>query len=348
MNEYRKIGVWQTAFIGDAVLTLPLLGSLRRRYPDAEIHFWVRKGLAELFSGQPELTEVHEFDKRGGEKSMPAAARLGKQISEQGFDLWLSAHRSLRSAMVTHMTRIPTRIGYSHPWFNRFAYTTTVARRFDDLEEIERLQQLLVPLGIEEPAPEARLSLPEQAHRFADDFWEKHGLQGDVVLGVHPGSTWPTKCWLPESFAEVIRHAANEGVTVLVFGGPTEEKLASEIVEKAGGTGRYVHDMAGKLSLLELAAVMGRLNACLTNDSGPMHLAWTQAVPLVALFGPTVRALGFAPRGKDSTILETDLECRPCGLHGPVSCPKGHHECMRRITPEMAWSELQGKLNRSL
>ncbi|WP_147819586.1 lipopolysaccharide heptosyltransferase II [Salidesulfovibrio onnuriiensis] len=348
MKEYRKIGVWQTAFIGDAILTLPLLAALKRLHPHAEIHFWVRKGLGALFSGQPEITAVHEFDKRGRDKSLLAAHRLGRKIAGQGFDLWISAHRSLRSAVVARATRIETRIGYCAPWFNRCAYTQTVDRRFEDLEEIERLHQLLLPLNEEAPVPQANLVLPQSARRFAQDFWEEHGLQGDMVLGVHPGSTWPTKCWLPDYFAEVVRHAANEAVTVLVFGGPGEEALVSEIVEKAGGTGRFVHNLAGRLDLLQLAAVMGRLSACLTNDSGPMHLAWTQNVPLVALFGPTVRKLGFYPRGKKSTVLETDLQCRPCGLHGPRKCPQKHHECMKRITPEQVWSALRAKLDQPL
>ncbi len=339
-HDFRKIGVWQTAFIGDAVLTLPLLAALHERNPKAEIHFWVRAGLEELFAGQPGVHAVHGFDKRGTHKALVHAVRLGRQISKQNFDLWISAHRSLRSALVARSSRIPERIGYDSPWFSKLAYTTAVPRRFAELEEIERLHQLLTPLGMTLPAPEARLNLPESAKKQAESIWHENGLTGDRVLGVHPGSTWPTKCWLPEHFAEVIRQAANQSITVLVFGGPNEKQLVAEIIEKAGGCGRYVHNMAGKLSLVELAAVIGRLEACLTNDSGPMHLAWTQGVPLVSLFGPTVRSLGFFPRGDRSTVLETELDCRPCGLHGPKRCPKGHHECMKAITPTMVWDAL--------
>jgi heptosyltransferase-2 len=348
MHEYRKIGVWQTAFIGDAVLTLPLLAALHQRHPEAEIHLWVRAGLEPLFAGQPGVHAVHGFDKRGTDRSLFSAMRLGRQIRSQGFDLWISAHRSLRSALVARSTGIATRIGYDTPWFNRMAYTTTVSRRFDQLEEIERLHQLLAPLGISLPAPQARLTLPQAEQDRAEKFWHENGLVGDRVLGVHPGSTWPTKCWLPEYFAKIIRKAANHGITVLVFGGPEETRLVADIIEKAGGTGRYVHNLAGRLSLVELAAAMGRLDACLTNDSGPMHLAWTQGVPLVSLFGPTVRKLGFFPRGEDSTVLEIELGCRPCGLHGPKRCPKRHHKCMKAITPDMVWDALAPLLDEEL
>ena len=347
MSTHKKIGVWQTAFLGDAVLTLPLLRALKDRFPDAEIHFFVRSGLESLFAAQPEITAVHGFAKRGAQKSLNAAVRLGWEIGQQGFDLWISAHTSLRSALVGAATGIRRRIGYNAPWFNRLAYTQTVARRFDELEEIERLHQLLAPLGVTGPAPEARLVLPDEAYRAADDFWQAN-CDDRPVLGIHPGSTWPTKCWPVEYFSRIVTMATNVGVQVLLFAGPGEEDVATRILDTAQVTARdaRVSNLAGALTLPELAAYLGRLDAYLTNDSGPMHLAWTQGTPLVALFGPTVRKLGFFPRGGNSTVLEVGLECRPCGLHGPKKCPKGHHDCMLALTPDMVWDTLHPKLGR--
>jgi len=344
MSEYKKIGVWQTAFLGDAVLTLPLIKALKDRYPDAEIHLFVRCGLQSLFAGQPEITSVHGFDKRGAQKSLNCAVRFGWEIGQKGFDLWISAHTSFRSALVSGATSINRRIGYSKPWFNTFAYTETVDRRFDELEEVERLFELLRPLGIEPPAPKTELILSEDARNSADEYWKKNC--GDrPVLGIHPGSTWPTKCWPKTYFSEIVSRASKAGVQVLIFAGPGEEAVAAEV--KAGAQlddDANVTDLAGQLSLPELAAYLGKLDCYLTNDSGPMHLAWAQDIPLVALFGPTVKELGFFPRGDNSTVMETPLDCRPCGLHGPKRCPKGHHNCMKDLTPDMVWNELSKKL----
>lgn len=344
MSEYKKIGVWQTAFLGDAVLTLPLLKALRTRYPDAEIHFYVRNGFESVFAGQPEITAVHGFAKRGAQKSLNAAVRYGWEIGQEGFDLWISTHTSLRTALVSAATGIKRRIGYNSPWFNRFAYTETVARCFEELEEIERLFQLLAPLGITTPAPKAELVLPAEARQAADAFWQANC--GDrPVLGVHPGSTWPTKCWPVEYFSQIVAKAAAAGAQVLVFAGPDEKTVAAQVLAGANlPDTTSVINLAGKLSLPELAAYLGRLDAYLTNDSGPMHMAWTQETPLVALFGPTVRKLGFFPRGDNSTVLETPLNCRPCGLHGPRKCPKDHHNCMRDLAPDTVWAELRKKL----
>jgi len=75
-----------------------------------------------------------------------------------------------------------------------------------------------------------------------------------------------------------------------------------------------------------------------------MHLAWIQRVPLVALFGPTVRRLGFFPRGEKATVIERDLPCRPCGLHGPKACPNGSHRCMTEITVDEVYEAVSKKL----
>lgn len=344
MNEYKKIGVWQTAFLGDAVLTLPLLRALKNRYPDAEIHFYVRAGLESLFAGQPEIAHVHGFAKRGAQKRLHSAVRLGWDIGQEGFDLWISAHKSFRSALVSGATGIERRIGYDSPWFNRLAYTETVDRRFEELEEVERLLQLLAPLGISTPAPKTELILSTEARARADEFWTINC--GDKpVLGIHPGSTWPTKCWPVDYFSEIISRATWNGAQVLLFAGPDEKEVAEQVLNGATlSDDADVTNLAGKLSLPELAAYLGKLDAYLTNDSGPMHLAWAQDTPLVALFGPTVKKLGFFPRGENSLVLETPLDCRPCGLHGPKKCPLGHHDCMRALTPDMVWNELKKKL----
>lgn len=345
MQEYKKIGVWQTAFLGDAVLTLPLLKALKDRYPGAEIHYYVRSGLESLFAGQPEITAVHGFDKRGAQKSLNSAVRLGWEIGQEGFDLWISAHTSFRSALVSASTGVKHRIGYDSPWFNKLTYKETVSRRFDELEEVERLFELVKPLGITPPAPKTELILAESARADAKKYWDEH-FGDSPVLGIHPGSTWPTKCWPTRYFSEIVSRAAKHGAQVIIFAGPDEKAVAEEVLTQADLTEHAdrVTNLAGKLSLPQLAAYLGELDAYLTNDSGPMHLAWAQDTPLVALFGPTVKKLGFFPRGENSTVMEIPLDCRPCGLHGPRRCPKDHHDCMNKLTPDMVWEALRLKL----
>ncbi|GFM33519.1 glycosyltransferase family 9 protein [Desulfovibrio subterraneus] len=341
-----RIGIWNTAFLGDAVLTLPLIRTVRAAYPDAEIDFYVRKGLRSLFTGQPELAEVYEYDKRGSQNGFLAAASMGRELASRNYSLWISAHTSLRSGIIARWTSARMRIGYSRPFFNQWFYTHTVDRRFPELEEIERLLQLVKPLGIEHVHDWPELVLPADALAAADAFWQER-ITGPV-LGVHPGSVWGTKRWPAASYAEIVRRGVEAGAQVLVFAGPGEEHMAREVLDTCGVAALdKVIDLSAKLSLPVLAAYLGRLDCYVTNDSGPMHLAWAQKTPVTAIFGPTVQALGFYPRGKDSTVLEADVACRPCGLHGPQECPKEHFACMRQVTPDMVWKDVEGKLFRN-
>jgi heptosyltransferase-2 len=341
----RKIGVWNTAFMGDALLTLPLLHSIKATHPGAELHFFVRKGFEPLFTDIADITAVHAYDKRGAQKGLRAAFDFGRSLGRQGFDCWVSAHRSLRSGLIAKVSNIAMRIGYDEPKLNSLFYTHTVQRSFDELEEIERLLRLAEPLGITKLIHEPHFVPPAAGKAFADELFS--GM-GGPVLGLHPGSTWPSKRWPAQHFGRVLALAVEAGVQVCVFAGPGEEEAARKTLEAAGAAAgsSLLRDLSGKPNLAELAAVIGRLSCYLTNDSGPMHLSWMQKTPTVALFGPTVRRLGFFPRGEHSLVLEENIDCRPCGLHGHKKCPKSHHRCMREISPETAWQAVESCLGK--
>ncbi len=340
--EFSRIAVWNTAFLGDAALTLPLLQSLRAAFPCAEIHFFVRRGFASLFSSHRAIDQVHEYDKKSG-GSRAGVLSHGRELSGLGFDLWICAHPSFRSALLARLSRADMRIGYAESCgrvFSRFFFTHPVSRRFAELEEIERLGRLLLPLKLPKQQNWPDIQLPEDSLERAADYFRQHG-RGPVV-GLHPGSVWGTKRWPVEHFARLGASIVAAGAQVMLFAGPGEEgaaqKLAAGIREQAGPLPHdALLDVAGRLSLPDLAAWLGRLSCYVTNDSGPMHLAWPQGTPVCAVFGPTVRRLGFFPRGPESTVFEADLDCRPCGLHGPQSCPLKHHRCMREVLPEDVW-----------
>ena len=343
----RRIAVLNTAFLGDAVLTLPLLQSLRLRYPGATIDFYVRGGLKALFRPHPDIAEVFEYDKRGGQKGIAGFAALARDIAARRYDLWVSAHTSVRSGMLALASRAPLRIGYGQTPGSALWYSKQVDRRFAELDEIERLLELLRPLGDGPVSGWPELALGKEEERQAGEFF--HALHGGPVLGLHPGSVWATKRWPERSFAEVARAALSAGATVLLFGGPGEEGVARQVRQLTldgmeSDSASRLHDCSGSLSLPLLAAYIDRLSCYLTNDSGPMHIAWSRRTPVTALFGPTVRDLGFFPRGAASTVFEADVECRPCGLHGPTVCPQGHHRCMTAIEPEAVWRDVRSKL----
>jgi heptosyltransferase-2 len=342
-----RIAVWNTAFLGDAVLTLPLIRSLRLRFPEAETHFYVRGGLEDLFRPHPDLNAVFGYAKDG--RFSDGLITQARRAAARRYDLWISAHGSFRSGLIAALAGADERIGYAGPVWNKVLYTKTVDRRFEEMHEIDRLLELLRPLGDGPRADWPEIALDPASARNAEEWLTR--LTGPV-LGMHPGSVWATKRWPAEYYAEVGARALAHGASVLLFAGKGEEAVSQAvralIADKPGGRaaekqGR-LHDFGGRLSLPELAAFLGRLSCYLGNDSGPMHLAWAQRRPVTAVFGPTVEKLGFFPRGKDTSVIEKDLPCRPCGLHGPAACPLRHHRCMRDIRPDEVWDNVRPKL----
>ena len=339
----ERIAVWNTAFLGDAVLTLPLIQSLKRHFPEAAIDFYVRGGLGPLFAAHPDIERVFAYAKRGEHGGLSGVRRMGGEVKARRYDMWVNAHTSLRSALICRMSDAPVRVGYNEGVLSSLVCTRWVPRLFGKRDEVERLLALLEPLDVPLTETWPRIVVAEEIAREAEAFFAD--ISGPV-LGMHPGSVWATKRWPAEYFAAVGAKALRSGARVLLFAGPGEESIAAEVRERitaeAGGAG--LTDLSGKLDLPRLAAWIGRLSCYLTNDSGPMHLAWTQRVPTVALFGPTVREWGFFPRGERTTVFEVPLACRPCGLHGPQQCPKGTHDCMRRIDPEEVWGKVAQEL----
>lgn len=351
----KRIAVWNTAFLGDAVLTLPLIQTLAEAFPGSEIDFYVRRGFGSLFESHPALHAVYEYDKRraAGNSRLSALLKSGRILGGRRYDIWIGAHPSPRSALLARLSGAPLRIGYSSGPIAALCYNRRVPRRFSELHEIERLLELLNPL-LPFDAPRRHwpeLVLPpaavDKARAFRDALGQSTLAQDapSRLLGLHPGSVWGTKRWLPSGFAEVARRAAAKGAHVLVFAGPGEEGVAREVISLSGLEGSpLLHDLSCALSLPELAAYLGLLDCYVSNDSGPMHLAWAQRTPVTALFGPTVQGLGFFPRGESASVFEAQVECRPCGRHGPQRCPKGHHRCMADIDLEAVWRDVAGKL----
>ncbi|MBQ4132939.1 MAG: lipopolysaccharide heptosyltransferase II [Desulfovibrionaceae bacterium] len=344
-GSLMRIGIWNTAWLGDSVLTLPLIELVKKHFPQADIDFYVRKGFASLYTCHPAIDRVFEFDKK--KLGIMGSWRYGRELAERGYSVWISAHRSWRSSAIAQLTRAPIRIGYDSGPLSRLVYTHTVERDFYKLEEIERLLKLAAPLGVplnlgNREAHWPHLALCAEAEEKAEQVWKKLDPLRPT-LGIHPGGAWATKRWPAENMAEVARLAARAQVQIILFGAKNEQEQSDAVREAVSGCPGFI-DLAGQLSLPELAACLKRLDCYLSNDSGPMHLSWVQKTPTTAIFGPTVREFGFFPRGAACSVLEVNLPCRPCGLHGHKKCPEGHHACMRNISPRTVWNDIARKL----
>jgi lipopolysaccharide heptosyltransferase II len=320
--------VVQTAFLGDVVLTTPLLSALASMHGPVDVV--TTPPAAVLLEGHPAVAEVIRYDKRGADAGPMGVWRLGRRLRRRGYSRIYLPHRSVRSAILALLARAPERTGFADA-SGAVTYTSRVARPRAGHE----VSRLLALAGIAPAAaPEVSLALTEVDRAAADEWMRKRGIvPGFVALA--PGSIWGTKRW--PYYPEL---AALLDVQVVAVGGPEDAALGDQVVAAAGGR---AWNATGELGLRAAAALISRASVLVTNDSAPLHLAAAVGTPVVALFGPTALEQGFGPRGpRDVVVQHSGLTCRPCSSHGPRVCPLGHHRCMVEISVERVVAAVTG------
>jgi heptosyltransferase-2 len=332
-SEIRNALIVQTAFLGDVILTLPLVQVLKRSFPSTGIDIVVTPQAAKLLQNHPALRAVLEFDKRGKDSGIGGLMSKVSQIRKGKYELAVVPHRSLRSALLVRLGNIPLRIGF-HTSAGKILFNEVV-RYEKSLHEVERNLRLLGPLGIEEKGAEYPELYPaDDDRRAVNDFLKLAGIKDRTkLIAVAPGTVWNTKRWLKERFVELSRKLVEAGWGVVLIGGRSDVSLCDGIVHDISLPG--VFSTAGELTLLQCAELIRRCQALVCNDSAPMHLAVAVRTPVVAVFGATVPEFGFAPYGKYDTVVETKgLACRPCSIHGGERCPISTFECMVKISAD--------------
>jgi heptosyltransferase-2 len=338
-----SILVIQTAFLGDAVLTTPLIGALHEQFPKSRLVVLCTPEIGDVFSRHPGVSEVILFDKRGKERTWLNRWKLTQKLKAMHFDLAILPHRSLTSALLAYLAQIPRRVGFSSS-AGRWLLTDTVPFRWGT-HDVERNLALLNVFGVENPSRDLWLKAePEVVQRVTERLRTAGVGAFDTLVGINAGSVWATKRWLPEGFAVVADRLIREcGVQVIFIGGVKDVPIKQSILSQMKGK---PVNWVGETTLKELIAVIGRCQAFLTNDSGPLHIAVATRVPTVAVFGPTTKELGFFPYGPGHIVLERDLPCRPCSLHGTDTCPLGHFNCMKQISSDEVFDAVRNQLTK--
>ena len=328
--------VIQTSFLGDTVLTTPLLVQLARR---SAVDVVTTPASAMLLANHPAVRSVIVYDKRGVDRGLPGFVALARKLRATQYDIAFLAQGSFRSAALALAAGIPTRVGFdtsSGRWF----YTRRVDFR-EDLHHAARLLRLARPNGRPAMPEELRPTLHpgDGEKRAVDALLASNGVAaGEPFVALAPGSVWATKRW--PYYAELAALLAPD-IRLVVVGGMDDRALAQGIVSAVPAA----IDATGQLSLLASAELVGRAAVIVTNDSAPLHLASAMGTPTVAIFGPTVPAFGFGPLAPKSIVVgHTGLTCRPCDRHGPQVCPLGHFRCMRELDAEMITQHVRSLL----
>ena len=324
--------VIQTAFLGDVVLTVPLLRLLRGLDSVDRIAAVVRPAGASLLEGQGIVDEIIEYDKRGRDRGPAGFLRVVRAARRTRADAALVPHRSFRSALLAIASGARQRVGFESSG-GRALLTRAIAYPRGDHEAV-RIARLVEEVGgaLPNSALPIALAVPDAGRAEVDAALADTGVGGAEIVVLAPGSAWPTKRWPADRFAraaDLIREAL--GAAVVLSGGEGDRAVARDVARRAEGP---LADLTGRLSVAGWIALLARARVVVSNDSAAAHVAAAVDTPVVAVFGPTVPAQGFAPLGERSRVVEAELPCRPCGRHGAWRCRRGDLACMQSVHAE--------------
>jgi heptosyltransferase-2 len=311
----ERILIIQTAFLGDVILATPVISELNRIYPNACIDVLVKRGNESLLATNPKINSVFVFDKSKGK--LKSIRTLVKQFRNEKYDLVVNLHRFGSSGILAGLSKGKKRYGFKKNPFS-FLYTKKFEHQIGDgTHEVQRNLSIIKEFGSKE------LIRPE-LFPSDEDIKKVEEYKSEPYVCIAPASVWFTK-QLPEGkWIELINSI--EGKKIYLIGGPADHELCDSI--KITSKHSSIVNLAGELSLMQSAALMKDAAHNYVNDSGPLHIASAMNAPVTAFFCSTVPDFGFGPLAENSTIREvSNLECRPCGLHGHKKCPKGHFKC---------------------
>jgi heptosyltransferase-2 len=321
-NDPEKILIIQTASIGDVILATSLMESLHHAYPFAELTVLVKSNNTGLFHGHPFIKNVLAWNKQHNKYSN--LFRLIKYIRRERFTMVINIHRFFTSGIITALSGAKITSGFTKNPF-AFSFTHRVRHKIavNGKHEIERNHDLISFLG-KTPIQPVKLYPGKEAYKNVEPW------QSEPYICIAPASLWFTKQLPAVKWVEIL-DKIDPNYNVYLLGGANDEPLCQQIMEQSSN--KRTNILAGKLNLLETAALMKKAVMNIVLDSAPLHLASAMNASTTALFCSTVPAFGFGPLAENSIVIEPEkrLPCRPCGIHGLRKCPEKHFDCAYTI-----------------
>jgi heptosyltransferase II len=324
----NKILIRGTNWIGDAIMTLPAVASIRATYPSAHIAMLVKPWVADiynLFSGLDEIIIYeNKFDNPAG------VFRLAQKLKGEKFDLAILLQNAIEAAIIAVAAGIPLRAGYDSD--ARGLLLTHRVRRTQEIKNVHQIDYYLemvkalgcVPVN-REIHMETKINLLDARNilrKFIPEETKK------MIIGIAPGATYgPAKKWFPDRFAETADKLSEKfSAQVIIMGGRADGETAQEIRKLARAK---LIDLAGKTTLREAIYLISQCSLFISNDSGLMHIAGALNIPTIAIFGST-NPVTTSPAGNKSIIVRREVPCSPCLKK---TCPTDFR-CMKLISVE--------------
>jgi len=341
-RSYRRILISRLRFIGDVILTTPIIRSVRNAHPGAFIAYLGERGAVSLLEHNPLLNESIPFD-----FSRPTAleqSRIALHLRRGKFDLAIDLFGNPRSALLTYLSGARVRVGPARKGRGRL-YTIQVADDGIPKTAIEFHNQFIRAAGVEPSAHRTEIFLTDDEKREARIYLQWFNREHNPIdiarpiVGIHPGATWPAKKWIPERFAGLADLiAAKLGAHVLITAGPNDGESVNAVVNHALSK---VTVLSG-LPLRQLAAIISHCSVFVSNDAAPMHIAAAVGTPTVGLFGPGEENIWFPySRDEGHCALRKDVSCHPCHLDFCNRQGDAYMDCMKLLSIEDVFNAVE-------
>lgn len=317
LSAPRRILVIRLDRLGDVVLSTPVLRVLRQQFPHAFIAMMVRPSCRDVIEGHPLLNESIIYEKETRHRGLLATFLFARKLKRYEFDTALILHPSARSHWIAFLAGIPNRVGFNRKsaWLltRRLPHQKQEGKKHEAAYTLEMLQVF----GITPPpAPEPSIVVQESAQRRVAVLLEQAGISRERLVAIHPSASCVSKRWMPDRFAQVAdRLVASCNVRICLVAGAEDAPYANAV---ASAMQAPVLNLAGRLTVAELAALLQRSALLLSNDSGPVHMAAALGTPVVDIFGRNQRGLSplrWGPIGKNHIVLHKEVGCVTCLAH---------------------------------
>ncbi len=337
---FKKIVVIQTAFLGDVLLTLPMIYHLKKKFPNAKIDVVVRPESSEIKFLLPSIDEVILLDK--SREKIKNTMQLIKKLKKSEYDLLISPHRSFRTSMISYLSKIPITVGFdiasaSFLYSKRVKYSSSkheIERNLDLIKDFLGDYNLplhsVVVAGWKEKIP---LNLVPYIKNEKFNSWIK---DEEKIIAIAPGTVWNTKKYPEEYFAILIRDLLKQNIEIILLGSNKDRITTQKILSLTeGSNSKSIIDFSGELNVSESISVIDKCKVLVCNDSAPTHMGLFTNCKVLTIYGSTIPEFGFYPyRDEDAIIQIEKLYCKPCGIHGRRFCPEIHFRCMYDLKPE--------------
>ncbi len=317
LKGVKKILVIKLRHLGDVLLTGPVFSALKSALPEAKIDAFIWSECVPMLEGHPAVSGWIEYDrgwkKLGFFKKIFKEFSLLRKIRRQKYDLVINLTEGDRGALAAKASKARVRVGFDPKkkgfWGKKKLYTHVVKVCPGVRHTVERNLDAVRRLRIFPMLSERELFLhvPETARSYI------HQLAQNSYVLIHPASRWRFKCWPVESMRELVKELSERGERLIFTSGPdvAETAMVEEIIK-----GFSVLNLAGKISLKELAALIQGAKALICVDSAPLHMASALKVPTVALFGPSSEKTWGPWRNDQARVVVESMSCRPCYQDG--------------------------------